>query len=64
MIFKHKKAFIAVTTLILLTLIIGGTFAYYRITKTQNTFNYAGSKCFRLSLEAKSDGINLIHPII
>lgn len=63
MIFKYKKAFIAVTTFILLTLIIGGTFAYYRITKTQNTFNYAGSKCFRLSLEAKSDGINLINQV-
>ena len=57
---KNKKVIIAIISVVaLLLVLIGVTYAYWLVTKTQTNNNIISSACLDITLEKESDAINL-----
>ena len=57
---KKKKVLIIVLIALILTVIIGTSYAYWLMTFTQNGVNLVSSECFELTFTQESDDISII----
>lgn len=60
---KIKLSVIAILIITVVTLIVGATYAYWSISKNQETTNVITSSCFDISLSNEQNAINLEHAI-
>ena len=55
----NKKIMIIIAVLLLITSLVGVTYAYWQFKNTQNDFNTMGSKCFEITLANETDAITI-----